>query len=192
MLINKLSYNFDSLNYYIEIKANEIYQQLLSIGVQPLKMRAKAFYIYDVINTLAETGLKFFQSIPQFMSLPITNKRALLMRNARSLIMFYAHYQMNFKPLQTILETPYWQASLDFILLPSTIYLHHQVKYHIGRISLGDPYLVKLILVIIAFSANNADHNDITISQKLDENYHGMILNKIQNMYVELLWKYMM
>ncbi|CAF4724813.1 unnamed protein product, partial [Rotaria magnacalcarata] len=60
-------------------------------------MRAKASYIYDITNTLTDTGLKFIKTIPQFASLPDSNKQALLVRNARSFTMFYTHYQMNLK-----------------------------------------------------------------------------------------------
>ncbi|CAF3370803.1 unnamed protein product [Rotaria socialis] len=191
LLLNKLSVDFDSLNYHIAAQANKLHQRLLSIGIQPLKMRAKASYIYDITNTLTDTGLKFIETIPEFISLPDSNKQALLMRNARSFTMFYTHYQMNLKPMQTILETPYWQGSVEFILSSSTIYLHQQVKYQIGRISLADPYLIKLILVILAFLAHNIDYNDITISQQLDEYYHSQILHRKQNIYVELMWKSM-
>ncbi|CAF4031230.1 unnamed protein product [Rotaria sordida] len=191
LLLNQLSLNFDSLNYHIVSRAYEIYQQLLSVGILPLKMRVKASYIYDIMNTFVDTALEFIKSIPQFISLPFLNKQALLIRNTRSLIIFYSYYQLNLKSIQSLTQTPYWKASLDLILLPTTRCLHNEIKYHIGRVSFSDPYLIKLILVILAFSTNNMDHDDITVTHQLDEYYHTLVLNNIQNIYVELMWKYM-
>ncbi|CAF0907449.1 unnamed protein product [Rotaria sp. Silwood1] len=192
LLLNQLSFNFDSLNYHIIAKAQEIHQQLLSAGIQPLKMRAKASYIYDMMNIFADTALKFVKSIPQFISLPTLNKQALLIRNTRLLIMFYSYYQSNLKPIQSLTQTPYWKASLDFIFLPSTRCLHNEIIYHIGHVSLADAYLIKLILAVLAFSTSYMDHDDMSVTHQFDEYYHASILHNIQNMYIELMWKYMM
>ncbi|CAF4656779.1 unnamed protein product, partial [Rotaria sp. Silwood2] len=191
LLLNQLSFDFDCLNNHIVLKAQEVHQQLLSVGIQPLKMRAKASYIYDMMNTFADIALKFVKSIPQFISLPTWNKQILLIRNTQPLIMFYSYYQSNLKAIQSLTQTPYWKASLEFILLPSTKCLHNEIKYHIGRVSFADPYLIKLILVILAFSTNNMDHDDMTVNRQFDEYYHTFILHNVQNMYIELMWKYM-
>jgi hypothetical protein len=155
-------------------------------------MRIKASYIYDMASTFADVVLGFVKLIPQFVFLPPLNKQALLMRNTRPMIMFHSHYQMNVNPLQRLAETPYWIASLNCILLNSTREMHDQLNDQVGQILFLDPCLIKLILVILAFSTNNLDHDERTITEQLNEYYHAFLLHKIQNIYVELLWKYMM
>lgn len=154
-------------------------------------MRGKASFLCDLIRTFADNALKFVKSTPHFMSLSIFNKKVLLKRNVRLLIVFYSYYQMNLPALQRLIETPYWKASLDCIPLSQSIWLHKEIRYRIGCVSLIDPYLIKLILVLITFSTNNIDHNDIMTRQH-DEQYHSLLLYKIQNIYMDLIWKYMM
>jgi len=184
---------FDSLTaHHVTSKANEIHHQLSSIGLQPLKMRAKGSYIYELVNTFADVALEFIKVIPQFILLPSRNKQALLMRNTRSVIMFDIHYQLNLKPVKILTETPYWISSRECVFTAPTRHLHDEINHLVGHVSFIDPCFIKLILVLLAFSTNNIDDDEITIIQQFDEYYHAFILHQIQNLYVELMWKYMM
>jgi len=155
-------------------------------------MRVKASYIYDLAKTFSDIVLQFIKVIPQFILLPSLNKQALLMRNIRPVIMFYSHYQLNLKPVKSLTETPYWISSTECVFSPSTRHLHNEINHLVGHVSFIDPYLIKLILVLLAFSTNNIDDDEITIIPQFDEYYHASILHQIQNLYVELMWKYMM
>jgi hypothetical protein len=169
-----------------------MYCELLTIGIQPLKMRAKASYIYEMTNSYVNSSLEFVKSVPQYSLLPPLNKQTLLMRNTRPGIMFYASYQMNFKSVQRLIQTPYWITSIECLLLPSTKCLCDELTSEIGHISFIDPCLIKLILVILAFSTNNIDHDEMIFNQQLNEYYHTFVLHRVQSIYVELMWKYMM
>lgn len=155
-------------------------------------MRVKASYIYDLVNTFADVALEFIKVIPQFILLPSLNKQALLMRNTRPVVMFGVHYQLNLKPVKSLTQTPYWISAIECVFSPSTRHLHDEINYLVGHVSFIDPCLIKLILVILTFSTNNIDHDEIKIIQQLDEYYHAFILHQIQNIYVKLMWKYMM
>lgn len=164
----------------------------MSIGVQPLKIRSKARYIYDIVNSFVNTAIRFLQTIPHFDSLQTFNKQTIIRRNLKPFILFYSYYQSTMPAMKSLALTPYCKSSLDFIFSPSSIHLHDQMKYRIGRVSLVDPYFIKLILIIIAFSPNNIDSNEMKFNYDFDEYYHTIKINKIQEMYVELMWKYIM
>jgi hypothetical protein len=190
--LHQLSSTFDSLTDHVISKAHEIHHQLSFIGIQPLKMRVKAIYIYDMANTFANVVLEYIKSIPQFISLPQMNQQILLIRNIESMIMFYAYYQMNLKPIESLTQTSYWLTLIECFFLPSTRYLHDIIKYLINCISSIDPYFIKLILILLAFSTNNIHHDEIASTHHLDEYDHAFKLHNIQNIYVELMWKYML
>jgi hypothetical protein len=155
-------------------------------------MRVKPSYVFDLANTVTDVTLKFIKYIPQFILLPCLNQQALLLRNTRPTILFYAQYQLNLKPIQKLTHKPCWMTSVEYVFPPSTKRLMDEISYLVGQVSFIDPCLIQLILVILAFSTNNIDHDHMTITHQLDEYYHGFLLHKIQNMYVELMWKYMM
>jgi len=155
-------------------------------------MRVKASYIYDLGNSFNNIALKFIKSIPQFILLPSLNKQTLLLRNTRPVIAFYSYYHLNLQPVQTLTQTSYWITSMECLFIPSIRHLHDEINHLVGHLSFIDPCLIKLILVILAFSTNNIDYDHIIMTHQLDEYYHTFILHKIQNMYIELMWKYMM
>ncbi len=151
-------------------------------------MRVKAIHIYDMVNTFANVVLEFVKSIPQFIALPRLNKQILLTRNIKPMIMFYAYYQMNLKPIEILTQTTYWTTLIECLFLPSTRHFHNIIKHLVNCISSINPYFIKLILILLAFSTNNLHYNEIYF----DEYDHSYKLHKIQNIYAELMWKYML
>ena len=190
-MLRQLSSTLDSLTDHVISKAQEINHQVSSIGIQPPKLRVKATYIYDIANTFTNVALGFVRSIPQFSLLPPLNKQALLMRNIRPVLMFHSHYQLNLRHIQKLCQTPWWITALDCIYSPSVRDTHYEINYQIAQLAFIDPCLIKLILVLLAFSTNNIDHDEITITDHLDEYYHAFRLYKIQNTYADLTWKYL-
>ena len=169
-----------------------MHKELVVLGIPPLKVRVKATYIYDIANTFAETVLDFLKFVPHFIALPLLNKQALIKRNTRAMIMFYTYYQLNLKAVQNLCETPYWIASFNCILSPSTRAMYDKLIYQIGQLSFLDPCLIKLIIILLAFSTNSIDHDEKIIIDQLDEYNHALLLHQMQNIYAELTWKYMM
>jgi hypothetical protein len=144
--------------------------------------------MYEMANTFTNVVLEFIKSIPQFISLPVLNQQVLLIRNIKPMIMVYAYYQMNLKPIESLTRTSYWLTLNECLFLPSTRHYHDTIKYLIGCISSIDSYFIKLILILLAFSTNATHHDEIYF----DEHNHTIKLHRIQNIYAELLWKYML
>jgi hypothetical protein len=55
-VFTRLSLFFDSLSYHNGNKAYEMYQHLSSMSPQPLKIRIKASYIYDMNDVITMAG----------------------------------------------------------------------------------------------------------------------------------------
>lgn len=169
-----------------------MYNELSVLGVPPLKLRMKATHIYHIANIFAMAVLDFLKFVPEFATLPILNQHALIKRNTRAMIMFYTHYQLNLKAVRKLCQTPYWIASINSILSSSSREMYHRNNHRISQCLFLDPCLIKLVTILLAFSTNNIDHDEKVIIDQLNEYHHALLLHQIQNIYVEITWKYLM
>jgi hypothetical protein len=192
LVLRRLFVVFDSLTFHVGSKAYETYRCLSAIGMQPLKIRLKASHIYDMINLLTMTALRFVAYVPQLSALPLINRHALLIRHTRLLIMYYVHYQMNLQPWQQLTHMPCWLSSFDCLLLHATRRLFNEINVQIGTIHSDDPYLIELIMIILALTPNSLDDNRKRFTLCLDEYRHTTLIHRIQNDYINLTWNYML
>lgn len=169
------------------MKSHEIQQQISSIGKQPLKMRVKTSYIYNLIDIFHHITIDFTGLISKFSLIPYTNRKILLSSNLRTLTMLYTYFYMNFEPILSLIQTSSWLTSIECSFSNEIREMYNQIKYSIDQIIHCDPNLIKLILIILVFSANQ----QISI-KTFDEHSHTHILQEIQTIYIDLIWKYML
>lgn len=166
-----------------------MYQYLSSMSMQPLKIRIKASYIYDMKDVITLAGLNFFKSIPQVPLFAEDIQQILYARHARIFLLYYTHYQMTLEPLRKLTAMPCWISSLDCLLSRSTNRLFQEINRQVARIHSVDPYLTQMILLLLAFTSTSIDVDDHSAS---DDYRSSFVIAKMQNMYSELLWNYMM
>jgi hypothetical protein len=192
VLLRRLSSVFESLSYHVGLKAHETCCHLVSIGIQPLKIRIKGSYIYHISNVFITTALEFIRYIPEFVLLPPLNQQVLLVRQSRLVIMFYAQYQMNLGPIQCLTRTPYWISSMDCLLSSSTKQLLTSIDTQVGLVYSSNPYLIQLILIILAFTSNALEDDAQIQTDRLNEYQHTYLLHQTQQMYINVLWQYLL
>lgn len=191
-MLRRLSSVFESLSYHVGLKAHETCSRLVSIGIQPLKIRMKGSYIYHISNVFIGTALEFIRYIPEFALLPPLSQQVLLVRQSRLVAMLYAHYQMNLGPIQCLTRMPYWISSMDCLFSSSTKQLLHGIGTEVGLIYSSNPYLMQLILIILAFTSNSvADDSQIRTDQ-FNEYQHTYYLHHTQQIYINVLWQYLL
>jgi hypothetical protein len=118
--------------------------------------------------------------------------RILYVRHARIFLIYYTHYQMNLDPICKLTQMSCWISLLDCLVSRSTNRLFQEINRQIARINSSDPYLTQLILLLLAFTCTSIDFDDHHHHQISDEYRSSSVIFKIQNMYVELLWNFMM
>lgn len=169
------------------MKSYEIHQQVSSVGNQPLKMRIKTSYIYDLINIFHHITIEFTRSIAKFSLIPSVNMQILLSSNLRSVTMLYTYFYMNFEPTLSLIRTSTWLTSIECSFSPDIHEIYNHIKYSIEQMIHLDSNLIKLILIILIFSSNQQ-----ILTRNFSEPYHTTCLQRLQNIYTELLWKYML
>jgi hypothetical protein len=150
----------------------------------PAELIFDVSHTYNLFTTYYTTAQSFVASSPDYKILTLNEQSSLLKRNLNGLFIFCA--EIVCRDLQ-MLENPIWANTLTYTLGSDMIerkrYLNSKLEH--------DTTLIKLMLIIIAFSSN---------CYMLDE--HQMLFNDhlllgtfrlfgSQNVFVEILWKYM-
>ena len=137
-----------------------MYQHLSSMSVQPLKIRIKASYIYDMHDVMTLAGLNYFKSMPQLPLLAKEIQQILYVRHARIFLLYYTHYQMTLEPMCRLTKMPCWISSLDCLLSRSTIRICQEINRQIARIHSVDSYFTQMILLLLVFTSTSIDVDD--------------------------------
>lgn len=149
-----LSSNFENLNSRVVSKSNEIFQRISSIGVQPMKIRSKAFHIHEFHDFLAENALDFLRSIPHSEIFSSFNVKFSVFDRLQSFVLFYIFYQINGSSARALTQTPFWKSSFEFIFEDSTRQIIEIIFQRISLLSAVDSHLIQLFLVLILFNSS--------------------------------------
>ncbi|CAF1112670.1 unnamed protein product [Adineta ricciae] len=137
----------------------------------------------QMLSSFSNCLLLFLSSTPDFKVLTTSEQRSLLQRNMFGLLSLGGMYLMR---ESGIFDTPENEMIVALLYDNDTI---RQARLISKR--LDDPILIKLMLVALAFSSNcltQANHRNFDRDSLL----HGTFrLFGSQNVYVELLWKYL-
>ena len=146
-----------------------------------------------MIHSWIDGALEFITLIPQYGLLPSPSRQALLTRHAQPFVMYYIHYQLNLASIQALTQMPGWLSSFECIFCAPIRHLFSKLSKDIDQLSSIDPNLIKLIPILLTFSANSIIGDESTpAQQQLDEYRHACLVQRIQEIYIEITWKYMM
>lgn len=141
--------------------------------------------VLDIIRFACESMPSFISSTPDFQVLTVNEQISLFIRNLHGVTSLYFTI---FLRNADLLDSPQYYDSY-ITVYGSTII--QQLKHFLKRLD-QDATLFKLMLLVITFSSNN-------IIVDVDENMDNdpLLLGTFrlygsQNVYVELLWKYML
>jgi uncharacterized membrane protein len=150
----------------------------------PVELLFDASHTHNLFGIYYTTAQLFVASAPDFKIMTVNEQCSLLKRNLNGLFIFFAETVC--RDLK-MLEHAVWANTLTFTLGSDMV---ERKRYLNGRLE-PDTTLIKLMLIIIAFSSN---------CYMLDErqslsNDHLLLgtfrLLGSQNVFVEILWKYM-
>lgn len=177
-LLSNIINTYDEQNLFIHTK--DFLQNQLSL---PPKYRSKTSNTLQHISSLFSTIYKFIERCPLFYTLPPYFRQQLIKRNLNtigSLNGFFMGREMK------IFENEIYSKYIDNIYgnnYSNSIINASQRLEENGT-------LIKIILLILIFSSNSTV---VTIDQ--DENssfiFNIKLLNYIQNIFITLLWKYL-
>ncbi|CAF1080423.1 unnamed protein product [Adineta ricciae] len=137
----------------------------------------------QMLSSFSNCLLLFLSSTPDFKVLTTSEQRSLLQRNMFGLLSLGGMYLMR---ESGIFDTPENEMIVALLYDDDTI---RQARLISKR--LDDPTLIKLMLVALAFSSNCLTQANRTNFDR-DSLLHGTFrLFGSQNVYVELLWKYL-
>ena len=81
---------------------------------------------------------------------------------------------------------------MDCLLSPSTNQLAQSIVSQVGLIYSTDPYLIQLVLIILAFTSNSLEEDPKNENDRLNEYQHTYFLHRAQQTYINVLWQYML
>ena len=181
-LISNILHAYDTFS--VIPKLHQIFKNLSSLPNEVRYDVNGAICAFEAVGYMLTSMESLISSIPDFQILTLNEQRSLLQRNLQGVSGFYS--QLVFRETD-LLKNPKCFQSYTIAYGSKTIkQLNHLVK----RID-PDLTLFKLMLVMITFSSNCSIlhvhenmHNDSLI-------FGTFRLLGSQNVYVELLWKYM-
>lgn len=163
--VSNILHAFDTFNPLNDIRRN--IQTLLTTN-QPVDH-------LHLLSTYSNSLQLFIGSIPDFQILATAEKWSLLQRNILGLLSIGSLYFM--REYSTIITPSYEHEIID------------KLKYFCTQLDY-DPIVIKLFLVILAFSSN-CFPNTYRTTFETDRVLHGTHrLFDSQNVYLEVLWKY--
>jgi hypothetical protein len=150
----------------------------------PTELLFDASHTHNLFRTYYTTAQSFVASSPDYKILTIDEQRSLLKRNLNGLFIFCA--EIVCRDLK-MLENPIWSKTLTHTLGSDMI---ERKRYLNSRLE-HDTTLIKLMLIIIAFSSNcyMLDEHQILFKDHLLLGTFRLLGS--QNVFVEILWKYM-
>jgi hypothetical protein len=150
----------------------------------PISQLTQTPIMVKVVESVLRSLITLYRSIPDFQILTVTEQRALLQRNLSGTSC------LNF---MFVLRDSGCIDSSAFIQDYSSIYGKHavsRIKHFTNQID-SDSTLIKLMMIILTFSSN-CSVLDLPRTKYNDTLLLGTFrLLGSQNVYVELLWKYM-
>lgn len=150
----------------------------------PYELLRDASHTHNLFTTYYTTALSFVASSPDYKILTIDEQRSLLKRNLNGLFIFCA--EIVCRDLK-MLDNPTWIHTLTYTLGSDMIERKRLLNSRLEH----DTTLIKLMLIIIAFSSN-CYMLDERQTIKNDHLLYGTFrLLGSQNVFVEILWKYM-
>lgn len=178
-LLSNVVHAYDKFDPTIKIAYNMNY--LLKL---PFELLFDASHTHNLFTTYYTTAQSFLASLPDYKILTLNEQSSLLKRNLNGLFIFCA--EIVCRDLK-MLENAVWSNTLTYTLGSDMI---ERKRYLNSRLE-HDSTLIKLMLIIIAFSSNcymlderQTIHNDHLL-------YGTFRLLGSQNVFVEILWKYM-
>lgn len=156
-----------------------------SLDILPREYLFDSTPTHNLFTTYYTTARLFLASSPDYKVLTSEEQCSLLKRNLTGLFIFCA--EINCRDLH-MLDHPVWNNTLTYTLGSDLV---ERKRYLNNRLEL-DTTLIKLMLITIAFSSNcfmlderQTIHNDHLL-------YGTFRLFGSQNVFVEILWKYML
>ncbi|CAF0990061.1 unnamed protein product [Adineta steineri] len=150
----------------------------------PAELLFDASHTYNLFTTYYTTAQSFVASAPDYKILTINEQHSLLKRNLNGLFIFCA--EIVCRDLR-MLENPVWSNTLTYTLGSDMIKRKKILNSRLEQ----DTTLIKLMLIIIAFSSNCYmldDRHNLFNDHLLLGTFR---LFGSQNVFVEILWKYM-
>ena len=155
-----------------------------TLSTLPYEMQINIINPLEIIGQMCTSMQLFISSSPDFRILTLSEQTSLFERNLHGVVGFYS--TLFFRHTGILNNPEYLKAFID-IYGSDIILSAKQATEHLD----SDTTLIKIILMIFAFSSTCViDDTDETIER--DSLLYGTFrLLGSQNVYVELLWKYM-
>ncbi|CAF0719310.1 unnamed protein product [Adineta steineri] len=162
-------------------------QMLLTVNNLPtlsVETHSNVINPIEIINQMFISMQSFISSSPDFRVLTVSEQTSLFERNLPGVVAFYSTLFFRHTGILRIPE--YFNAFITIYGSDIMLSLRHTIEQLDP-----DPTLVKIILIILAFSSNCLIVNT-NKTMKRDSLLDGTFrLLGSQNVYVELLWKYL-
>ena len=162
----------------------------ISQGQKPVKIRLKMANYQELVSTYFEFIVPFLEHIPDYQTLDISDRTALIHHNMITLTGIHSHYASSTTGFIPHLDKVY--APLVELMYGNEITVNNErLRQQLDSIFHTDLVLVKLLLVILGFS-NYTSCLTSTSPIINDEMNFAKKLFTIQNYYVDILWRYML
>ncbi|UJR29198.1 hypothetical protein I4U23_010412 [Adineta vaga] len=174
-LLSNIVHAYDKYNVISQIQQNLLTfsDEVHKIPINPV----------DMINQMCKSMILFISSLPDFRILTSSEQICLLKRNFHGVIGFYSTYV--FRQTGIFNRSDYSNA---FLQIYGTDIIS-SIKNVIEQLDSNET-VIKIVLIIIAFSSHS--HIDTNRNVQMDSLLYGTFrLLGSQNVYVELLWNYL-
>jgi hypothetical protein len=190
-LISNITHIYDVL--FEEHKQKLIHFQMHD-EQKPVKLRLKISKYQQLAATCFTFIVPFLERIPDYQTLELSNRLTLIHHNTTTLTGIHSHYMISVTEF-----LPYYNKNyvpiMNMIYGNELVFENEKLRQKSDSIFHTDLFLVKLVLVIFAFSnvtpCLSYTFNPTSKSMN-DEMMFSKTLFQIQNTYVDVLWRYML
>jgi hypothetical protein len=161
---------------------------------QPIKIRLKIVNYQQLVSIYFTFIVPFLERIPDYQSLDLANRLTLVHHNTATLTGIHSHYINS-----TTKYIPYYDKNyapvVNMLYKTEIVVETEKLRQKLDAVFHSDTVLVKLFLVIGAFSnvaSCLSPTSQTIIKSDDDEVMFSKTLLRIQNTYVDVLWRYML
>jgi hypothetical protein len=190
-ILSNVTNIYDILFEEHKVKISQLHRQAEQ---QPIKLRFKIANYQQLAMTYFTFIVPFLERIPDYQSLDLVDRLTLVHHNTGTLTGIHSHYINS-----TTKYIPYYDKNyapvVNMLYKTEIILGTEKLRQKLDAIFHSDSVLVKLFLVIGAFSniaSGLSPTFQTTIKSDDDEVMFSRRLLRIQNRYVDILWRYML
>jgi hypothetical protein len=190
-ILSNVTHIYDTL---FEEHKQKISHLHIQVQQQPIKTRFKIANYQQLVSTYFTFIVPFLEHIPDYQSLDLFDRQTLVHHNMITLTGIHSHYMASTTQFIPYLDKNY-APTMNMLYGNELVDANEKLRQNLDAIFHTDSVLVKLFLVIGAFSNITpclSPTSQTTIKSDDDEVMFSRILLRIQNSYVDVLWRYML